>query len=151
MSLGDYQQNYTQLNPEVVASRGSGKPVVNSEYAYYLRDADEDGRVDKPNSQTLEITRHAAWDIVMGGGYAVIGFGSTYMGGARNAGPFDVDGTQNDPWEAQIQHLPALFKSIAWWRLEPRNDLLRAGAERSEERTIEGQPAPPREDVLVPG
>jgi hypothetical protein len=143
MDFGDYQQNYTRLNAEIVASRCYDRPVVNSEYAYYLRDADEDGVVDKPNSQRLEITRHATWDILMGGGYVVSGFGSTYMGGARNLGPFAVDAPQNDDWEAQIQHAPALFRELAWWKLAPRNDLLRAPVARSEERQIDGQPAPP--------
>ena len=87
MDFGDYQQNYARLNAEVVASRGCDKSVVNSEYAYYLRDADEDGVVDKHNSQRLDVTRHATWDIVMGGGYAVSGFGSTYMGGLRKQMP----------------------------------------------------------------
>jgi hypothetical protein len=143
MEFGDYQQNYSHLNAEVVASRRFHKPVVNGEYAYYLRDADEDGVVDKPNSQSLEVTRHATWDIVMGGGYVVGGFGSTYMGGARNRGPFDVDAPRNDDWEAQIQHLPALFRETAWWRLAPRNDLLHAAVARGEERQIHGRPAPP--------
>jgi hypothetical protein len=143
MAFGDYQQNYTHLNAEIVASHQFGKPVVNSEYAYYLRDADEDGKVDKPNSQCLDVIRHATWDIVMGGGYVVSGFGSTYMGGARNAGPFAVDAPQNDDWEAQIQHVPALFHETAWWRLGPRNDLISSGVARSEERQIDGRPAPP--------
>ncbi|MBN1640685.1 MAG: DUF4038 domain-containing protein [Anaerolineae bacterium] len=143
MSFGDYQQNYVALNAEVIASRRCGKPVINAEYAYYLRDADEDGVVDKPNSQTLDAIRHATWDIVMGGGYAVSGFGSTYLGGARNAGPFDVDAPRNDDWEAQVQHAPALFRSLDWWRLSPRNDLLRAAVARSDERQIAGRPAPP--------
>jgi hypothetical protein len=143
MDFGDYQQNYTRLNAEVLASRRFDKPVVNSEYAYYLRDADENGVVDKPNSQGLESTRHATWDIVMGGGYVVSGFGSTYMGGARNLGPFDVDAPQNDDWEAQIQHVPALFHETAWWKLAPRNDLITATAAHSDERKVFGQPAPP--------
>jgi hypothetical protein len=143
MDFGDYQQNYVHLNAEIVASRRYDKPVVNSEYAYYLRDADEDGIVDKPNSQSLEITRHATWDILMGGGYVVSGFGSTYMGGARNLGPFAVDAPQNDDWEAQIQHIPALFRETAWWKLAPRNDLLSAPVAQSEERQVYGQPAPP--------
>ncbi len=143
MNFGDYQQNYTHLNAEVVASRRFDKPVVNSEYAYTLRDANEDGVVDKPNSQSLENTRHATWDIVMGGGYVVSGFGSTYMGGARNLGSFDVDAPQNDGWEAQIQHLPTLFRETAWWRLDPRNDLLACTVTRGAERQIHRRPAPP--------
>jgi hypothetical protein len=141
--FGDYQQNYVQLNAEVVASRVYGKPVINSEYAYYLRDADEDGVVDKPNSQSLEITRHATWDLVMGGAYVVTGFGNTYMGGARCLGSFGVDAPQNDDWEAQIQHVPAFFERLAWWKLDPHNELLSAAEAPTEERTIHGRPAPP--------
>jgi hypothetical protein len=144
ISFGDYQQNYTRLHAEVLASRGIGKPVVNSEYAYYLRDARHDGMVDKPNSQSLDIIRHATWDIAMAGGYVVSGFGSTYLGGARNVGPFAVDAPQNDDWEAQIQHLPALFGATAWWRLQPRDDLVRCPVEQGTDRTIDGLPAPPR-------
>jgi hypothetical protein len=73
----------------------------------------------------------------------VSGFGSTYLGGARNTGPFAVDAPQNDDWEAQIQHLPALFGAMAWWQLQPRDDLVRCSAERAQERTLEGLPAPP--------
>jgi hypothetical protein len=42
-----------------------------------LRDADEDGAVDKSNRQSVEVTRHATWDIVMNGKYIVNSFGST--------------------------------------------------------------------------
>lgn len=143
MSFGDYQQNYRELHGEVLASRSIGKPVVNGEYAYYLRDARHDGRVDKPNSQSLDVIRHATWDVVMAGGYVISGFGSTYLGGARNVGPFAVDAAQNDDWEAQVQHVSALFRAIAWWRLGPRDDLVRCSVERGPERTLDGQPAPP--------
>lgn len=143
MSFGDYQQNYTKLNAEILASRPFNKPVINSEYAYYLRDARKDGKVDKPNSQTLDVIRHATWDILMAGGYVVSGFGSTYLGGARNPGPFNVDAAQNDDWEAQIQHIPVLFKATEWWRLEPHNDLVSSSVARSEDRKINERPAPP--------
>ncbi|MGC9350190.1 MAG: DUF4038 domain-containing protein [Anaerolineae bacterium] len=151
MSFGDYQQNYTDLNAGARTSRQFDKPVVNGEYAYYLRDADHDSKVDKPNSQTLAAIRHATWDILMAGAYVVSGFGSTYLGGARNVGPFDVDAPQNDDWEAQIQHLASFFRSAAYWRLEPHNELLSADVERSEDRgdprfedrLINGRPAPP--------
>jgi hypothetical protein len=143
MSFGDYQQNYTQLHAGVLASRSTGKPVINGEYAYYLRDARHDGIVDKPNSQSLDVIRHATWDIVMAGGYVVSGFGSTYLGGARNSSPFAVDAPQNDDWEAQVQHVPALFQEVAWWRLEPGDDLLRCAVPRGTDREIAGLPAPP--------
>jgi len=61
----------------------------------------------------------------------------------RNAGPFAVDAPQNDDWEAQIQRLPALFGATAWWRLQPRDDLVRCPVERGNDRTIDGLLAPP--------
>jgi hypothetical protein len=143
MDFGDYQQNYNDLNAHIRLSRPFGKPVVNAEYGYYLRDANHDGKVDKENSQTLDIIRHATWDLVMAGGYVVSGFGSTYLGGARNPGPFDVDAKQNDDWEAQISLIPAFFNSLPYWRLTPQNDLLRADVRRSEDREVEGRPASP--------
>lgn len=119
MSFGDYQQSYTNLHQRVLGSLKSNKPVVNSEYAYYLRDQNEDGKVDKPNSGTLDEIRHATWDIVMAGGYFVTGWGTTYFGGIRDPGPFNVNDPKNQDWEAQIQQLPKLFKSLDWWKFKP--------------------------------
>jgi len=76
MSFGDYQQQYTRLHQSILESRDAGKPVINSEYAYYLRDQNEDGRTDKNNSADLAMIRHATWDIVMAGD------GSAYMTGS---------------------------------------------------------------------
>jgi hypothetical protein len=148
MGFGDYQQMYSHLHAEVLASRWSrcasrlygrhlGKPVVNSEYAYYLRDQDEDGVVDKHNSFDLDTIRHATWDIAMAGGYFITGFGSTYFGGLRNPGPFDVDAPQNALWESQVQQVKQLFTDLDWWRLEPRDDLVSASVKRGEDRRIE--------------
>ena len=50
---------YPNLHGEILRSRVSTKPVVNSEYAYYLRDQDEDGMCDKQNSASLDEIRHA--------------------------------------------------------------------------------------------
>jgi hypothetical protein len=38
MSFGDYQQSYAHLHERILQSRVFNKPVVNSEYGYYLRD-----------------------------------------------------------------------------------------------------------------
>ena len=105
MSFGDYQQNYVDLHGRVLQSLQFNKPVVNSEYGYYLRDQNGDGTPDKENGTTLEIIRHATWDIVMAGGYVVTGFGTTYFGGNRDPGPFDVEAERNRPWEAQMGYL----------------------------------------------
>ncbi len=145
MSFADYQQNYRDLHGRVLLSRESvGKPVVNSEYAYYLRDRDGDGRCDKPNSADIDMIRHATWDIVMAGGYVVAGFGSTYFGGNRHPGPFNVDDPRNDDWESQIQHVRRLFTGLEWWRLEPRDELIGAPLERSTDQRLRRVIAPPK-------
>ncbi len=124
ISFGDYQQNYTELHSKISTARKYHKPVVNSEYAYYLRDKNEDGKVDKPNSSTLAEIRHATWDIVMAGGYFVTGWGSTYFSGKRDPGLFEVDAPQNDDWEEDVQHIRKFFTELEWWKLEPDNKLI---------------------------
>ena len=134
IDFGDYQQQYPRIHAELLRSRGAEKPVINSEYAYYLRDQNEDGLVDKDNSTDIDTMRQATWDIVMAGGYIVTGFGSTYFGGYRHPHSFDVDDPKNDDWEAQIQHIPALFTDLDWWELEPADDAIRSETPRSEDR-----------------
>ncbi|MGB3536486.1 MAG: DUF4038 domain-containing protein [Microcoleaceae cyanobacterium] len=129
MSFADYQQNYRRLHQRIIDARDHDKPVVNSEYAYYLRDSNSDGKVDKPNSETLEDIRHATWDIAMAGGYFVTGWGNTYFGGTRDPGTFDVDAPQNDDWEAEVQHVAKLFNDLEWWKLEPIDELLQGRGE----------------------
>lgn len=129
MSFGDYQQNYRRLHQRIIEARDHDKPVVNSEYAYYLRDSNGDGKVDKPNSQTLEEIRHATWDIAMAGGYFVTGWGNTYFGGTRDPGTFDVEAPQNDAWEAEVQHVAKLFNDLEWWKLQPEDELLKGSGD----------------------
>ncbi|RMG15312.1 MAG: DUF4038 domain-containing protein, partial [Cyanobacteria bacterium J055] len=124
MSFGDYQQIYTDLHDRILTSRDHDKPVVNSEYAYYLRDSNGDGIVDKPNSATLEEIRHATWDIVMAGGYIVTGWGTTYLGGNRDPGPFNPDDPRNDAWEEDVQFVREFFTDLDWWTLEPNDSLV---------------------------
>jgi hypothetical protein len=69
MDFGDYQQNYADLHTRALESRRLGKPVVNSEYGYLLRDQNGDAVPDKDNSTSLESMRFATWDIVMAGAY----------------------------------------------------------------------------------
>jgi hypothetical protein len=110
---------------------------VNAEYAYYRREA-EDGTVNKANSADADVIRAATWDIVMAGGYVVTGFGTTYFGGNRCRGPFDVGAAKNDDWEAQIGHLRAFFTAREWWRLEPKDALLAAPVPRGEDVDVVG-------------
>jgi len=135
MRFGDYQQNYRQLHDRVLQSRRLRLPVVNSEYAYFLRDSNGDGLVDKPNSLDVDVIRHATWDIVMAGGYFVTGFGTTYFGGHRDPGPFDVDAAKNDVWEEQVQHVRRLLTALPWWKLQPADDRIASPVARSDDRT----------------
>lgn len=134
MSFGDYQQNYPELHATVLESRATNKPVVNSEYAYWLRANNPAGEVDKPHSYTLEDIRAATWDIVMAGGYVVAGFGSTYMGGYRHPTPFLPDDPKNAPWTEQIGRVKALFTSLDFERLQPHDELVTSPAARSADR-----------------
>jgi hypothetical protein len=135
--FGDYMQTYDSLHGSILYCRDVGKAVVNAEYAYYRREA-EDGSVNKAHSSDVETIRAATWDIVMAGGYIVTGFGTTYFGGLRCRGPFDVDTVKNDDWEEQIQHLCAFFTTREWWKLKPHDDLLTAPVPRSRDREVRG-------------
>lgn len=141
MSFGEYAQAYfaphnreatdanrDSLHQFIVAARRHNKPVVDAEYAYYLRDQDYDGIVDKPHSHTRESFRRASWAIAMGGGYFVTGFGTTYFGGRREVGPFLVDNPKHKDALSDLDHLHRFFTSLRWWQLEPHDERVQAGA-----------------------
>jgi hypothetical protein len=117
MSFGDYQQNYVDLHGRALESRRFQKPVVNSEYGYHLRDQSGDGVPDKDNSTSTTAIRRSSWDIVMAGGYLVTGFGTTYFGGNRDPGPFNLDASKNDEWEQQIGYIRQSFADLEYWKL----------------------------------
>lgn len=150
MSFGDYQQNYRDLHNRILQSRGGDLPVVNSEYAYFLRDQNGDGLVDKDNSFNLDGIRHASWDIAMSGGYLVTGFGTTYFGGNRDPGPFDLHAEKNDPWEEQIQHLRTFFTSLQWWKLEPHDEWLTGPFQRDADGSDRAERGGRRVSVIAP-
>jgi len=139
MSFGEYAQAYfapatkeasdanrDNLRKFILAARKHNKPVVDAEYAYYLRDQDYDGTVDKPNSHTRDSFRRASWAIAMGGGYFVTGFGTTYFGGRREVGPFLVDNPKHKDAISDLNHLHAFFTSLQWWLLEPHDEQVKA-------------------------
>ncbi len=144
MAFGDYQQNYSDLHERILQSRQFTKPVVNSEYGYHLRDQTGDGVPDKDNSTSLESIRHATWDVVMAGGYAVTGFGTTYFGGNRDPGPFDLGAAKNKPWEQPMAATQKLFSALEWWRLASHDELLRCATPRGKDTKELGSLAPPR-------
>jgi hypothetical protein len=143
MDFGDYQQNYRDLHNRILESRKYNLPIVNSEYGYHLRDMDGDGIPDKDNSTSIESMRNASWDIVMAGGYLVTGFGTTYFGGYRDPGPFNVDASRNKEWEMQINLIKEFFTEIEWWKLEPHDELLKSATSRGKDTIQLGRVAPP--------
>lgn len=134
MDFADYQQNYRDLHGRALASRTVAKPVVNSEYGYFLRDQNGDGKVDKPHSYTVDDMRHATWDLVMAGAYVVTGFGSTYMGGIRHPTTFLPDDPKNAPWAEQIGKVKQFFDGLDYWKLEPHDGALSSAAPRTGDR-----------------
>ncbi len=135
MDFGDYQQNYLAQHASVLDSRRYAKPVVNGEYAYWLRDHDGDRRVDKAHSYSLPDIRAATWDIVMAGGYVVAGFGSTYLGGARHRTKFLPDDPENVPWLQQLAVIQQFFSGLEYWTLEPHDELVTSDAPRTGDRS----------------
>ncbi len=146
-SLGDYQQLYQappsrestaaerdSLRNHLLKPKVHGRPVVNAEYAYFLRAMPAErsyhpeltGKgVDREHSHTRESFRRASWVLAMAGGYFVAGFGTTYFGGWRDYGPFDVDAAKNDPAESDLQNIRGLFAALEWWKLGVMDNLVR--------------------------
>ncbi len=137
MSFGDYQQNYENLHRRVLQSRESNQPIVNSEYGYYLRDSSGDGKVDKHNSFSAEDMRFATWDIVMAGGYPITGYGTTYMGGHRDPGPFHPDDPRNAIWTQQYHAARKFLAGLDWWKLQPHDQLLDCQQPRGDDRIVQ--------------
>jgi hypothetical protein len=79
----------------------------------------------------------------MAGGYVVTGFGTTYFGGNRDPGPFDLDAAKNDVWEAQISHVRGVFAPLAWWKLAPHDELLSCPTPRGADGKERNQTVPP--------
>jgi hypothetical protein len=149
ISFGDYQQLYCAphdrestaperagLHHHLLGPRVHGKPVINAEYAYYLRQMGTDHSyhrsvihgVDKPHSHSRASFRRASWALAMAGGYFVSGFGTTYFGGWRELGNFDVDTPKNDVAESDLANLKRFFTDLEWWRLQPMDHLVRPNA-----------------------
>ncbi|MFC1634423.1 DUF4038 domain-containing protein [Planctomycetota bacterium] len=144
MSFGDYQQNYTDLHERILQSRRFNKPIVNSEYGYFLRDLSGNGKVDKPNSFSPDDMRFATWDIIMAGGYPVTGYGTTYMGGYRDPGPFNPDDPRNDIWAEQYRLAKHFLTGLEWWKLQPLDDAIHCSQPRSQDRQIQVRMSPTR-------
>lgn len=141
MSLADYQQYYgnaplestansnhrRNLYDELMRAKSQhNKPVVNAEYAYFLRDRNGDGTVDKRNSHTRTTFRRASWSIAISGGYFVTGFGNTYHGGVNHIDSSHPEHNDYLRAEQDLMRLHEFFTQtgVAWWTLTARPDLV---------------------------
>ncbi|MBK9282730.1 MAG: DUF4038 domain-containing protein [Sphingobacteriaceae bacterium] len=128
--FGDYQQRYydlENLHAFALASRDHNKPIVQSEYAYYLCDRDSNGQVDYLD-EIMPWTRRQAWNIAMSGSYFITGFGATVLGGLRHDWAFtDMNHQRYDDWEEQVGYIKTFFEDLEYWRLTPNDALITSG------------------------
>jgi len=100
---------------DVRVNRKRNRPVMDGEYAYYLRRA-EAGHpmvVNRGHSQDQATFRKAAWVLTMAGTYIVPGFWRTYYGGwaGRNT-PFRPDDPEALPAVKDLQTLHTFFTQL---------------------------------------
>jgi hypothetical protein len=79
----------------------------------------------------------------MAGAYVVTGFGTTYFGGNRDPGSFDLRAPKNRPWEEQLSYARRFFAGFQWWKLEPHDELLQCGTPRGKDGKEMNQTTPP--------
>jgi hypothetical protein len=118
---------------DVRVNRNRNRPVINGEYAYYLRRGVPAHPlvVNRGHSHDQATFRKAAWVLSMAGTYIVPGFWRTYYGGwaGRNT-PFQPDDPEALPAVKDLQTLHTFLTQLEsglgrpWWRLEPQDDLV---------------------------
>ena len=107
-------------------SGNPNKPVVNGEFAYYLR-AKDGTHVDRHYSHTRSEFRRAHWVQSMAGSYYVTGFAATYYGGLANRGAaFNPDDPRNVDVISDLKNLRSFFTAREWWKLAPADALVTA-------------------------
>jgi len=129
-------KNRQTLHDEILdvrVNRKRNRPVINGEYAYYLRRgiAAHPMVVNRGHSHDRATFRKAAWVLSMAGTYIVPGFWRTYYGGwaGRNT-RFDPDDPEALPAISDLQQLHEFFarrdngSTRQWWKLEPHDELV---------------------------
>lgn len=105
-------------------------PQINEEYGYEDHYPVGWGDDRRPPSRNADSRRRLAWEICMAGGYQTTGERANDGTGApAPSGGGWINGRasgRSELWQAHA-HLAAFFRSLRWWRMEPRNDLLRGG------------------------
>jgi hypothetical protein len=118
---------------DVRVKRRRNRPVINGEYAYFLRRGvnGHPDVVNRGHSHDRATFRKAAWVLAIAGTYIVPGFWRTYYGGwaGRNT-RFEPDDPEALPAVKDLQVLHGFFQRQAdgsrreWWKLEPRDDMV---------------------------
>lgn len=131
MTIADYRQTVTEdedVHAALLSSREHNKPVVFSEYGYYMCDRDSNGQVDHVY-EIMPWTRRMAWNIAMAGGYFITGYGATVLGGLRDDWAFtNMDDPKYDDWEQQVGYIKTFFENLDYWRLTPNDALITSGS-----------------------
>jgi len=118
---------------EVRLNRNRNRPVINGEYAYYLRRGvpAHPTVVNRGHSHDRATFRKAAWVLSMAGTYIVPGFWRTYYGGWAGRGtPFRPDDPEAFPAIKDLQTLHTLFTRRedgtrrSWWKLVLQDDVV---------------------------
>ena len=106
------------------AATGRVIPQINEEYGY------EDLWEATPGQRAADTRRRCAWEIAMAGCYQTTGeTANRGVGFPPDTGGGWVSGRGDDSMTMLrgYAHLVDFFTSFEWWRLTPRNDLVRGG------------------------
>jgi len=107
------------------AATGRVIPQINEEYGY------EDLWEKTPGHRAAETRRRCAWEIAMAGCYQTTGeTANRGVGFPPDTGGGWVSGRGDDSMTMLrgYAHMVNFFTSFDWWRLSPRNDLVRGSA-----------------------
>lgn len=104
------------------------KPVINLEGLY-----DEDFHNRSKENRLMMVRRAGYYSLLSGAaGYTSSTFGVWAWGKPIRFGPIkDVPGIRkamSAPYATQLSNMAGFFRSIDWWRLEPRQDLVKSRA-----------------------
>jgi len=129
-------KNRSTLHKEMLdvrINRNRIRPVINGEYAYYLRRGvpAHPNVVNRGHSHDRATFRKAAWVQSMVGIYIVPGFWRTYYGGWGGRGTaFQPDDLEAIPAIEDLQRLHSFFTTREngsrreWWKLTPHDDFV---------------------------
>jgi hypothetical protein len=118
---------------DVRINRNRNRPVINGEYAYYLRRGvpAHPTVVNRGHSHDRPSFRKAAWVLAMAGTYFVPGFWRTYYGGWGGRGTaFQPEDPEALPAIKDLRNLHEFFTKLEdgsrreWWKLVPQDKLL---------------------------